>query len=376
MKIKWKNVFIFIAILAIVGMLGGFLWAKYSTPSSKKIVLPITQEVDHREENKRVEQVLRKFFETHPSWEPGESGQKLAKNEARTWNVDPKTTEISKSITTLIDFLKKNNVHVSEPTVDSTSKITFLEIGYIYPDNQIKITDKLIFKGIADIAKKKISSKGKLAIIIDDTGHSMDTLKKMLQVDAKLTFAILPNSPNAADSLRLILDTSQQAMLHQPMQPVSNTGWEQNTITVNMTEQEIVNILKTNLNSLQGVIGVNNHQGSRATSDERVMRAIMPVLKAQNLFFVDSYTINTAIGDQVARQMGVPAIKNQGFLDGTTDVNDIKSKFLRAAQNALKNGSAVYICHVRPNTANALREVVPEIKKMGVEFVYVSELVR
>lgn len=377
MRIKWKNVIIFVVILTFIGMLVGFLWAKYTAPSANKSPNIIKgAEIDHREEAKRVEQVLRKFFEQNPSWDPGESGQKLSANEVRVWQVDPKTKEISPAIKKMIEYLKKNNLYVSEATVDNIAKITFIEVGYNYPENQKKITDKIVFQGIADIAKNKLSNKPKLAIIVDDAGHSIDTLKKMLLVDVKLTFAILPDSNNATDSLQMIKDTSQQALLHQPMQPVANIPLEKNTITVNMSDAEIADILKRNLDLLPGVIGVNNHQGSKATSDDRVMRSVISVLKSRNMFFVDSNTIGTTVGDKIAGQMGVPTIKNYGFLDGNPDVNEIKKKFMQAAQSALKNGSAVYICHVRPATATALHEVIPAIKAMGVEFVYVSELVR
>ena len=374
MKIKWRNVTIFVIILAVMGMLGGFFWAKFSAPTPETPKDPIKQ-VDHREESKRVEQILRKFFEQNPKWNPGESGQKIAKDNLRTWYVDPKTDEKSKAIAQLIEFMKQNNVYTTEPVADEVAKTTFVELGYKYDGDKIKITDKVIFQGIADIAKKKHAVKGKLAIIVDDTGNSVDTLKRMLEIDAKVTFAILPSASNAQDSLQMLKDAGRPAMLHLPMQAMSSAAAaERNTIMTTMSNTEIANTTAAAVDTLPGIIGVNNHQGSKATSDERVMRSVLTVLKNRGLYFVDSATIGSSVAYRLAGEMGVPTAKNNGFLDNSSDPSEIKQKFLQAAKLALKNGSAIYICHVRPNTAVAMREAVPEVKALGVEFVYVSEL--
>lgn len=378
MKIKWMNVAIFVVILAVVGILLGFLGTKLvsrqdssdaSTDPKKEV------QIDQREESKNIEQIVRKFFEGKSSWDPGESGKKRAANEAREWRVEPDTDNIDAAIKVVSDYMRKNKLVVSEPVINKEAKETILEIGYL-DKGVLIVTDKFIFAGTASTKKKEEpQGKGNLAVIIDDAGGSVDTLKRMLEIDAKLTFAIIPNLNASSDSLTLIQTAGQQALLHLPMQPLDQSQSSAAHISVNMSNADISATVTRYINSLPGIVGVNNHQGSRATADERVMRAALQPIKAHGLFFVDSFTNTASIAQQTAKKMGVPTARNNGFMDNDSNVGSIKSRFRQAGQVAIKNGSNIVICHVRPNTAIALREVLPELKEMGVKLVYISEMV-
>ena len=46
--------------------------------------------------------------------------------------------------------------------------------------------------------------------------------------------------------------------------------------------------LERDLDSVPGAVGVNNHMGSAATADPRLMRVVARVLARRGLFFVDS----------------------------------------------------------------------------------------
>ena len=46
--------------------------------------------------------------------------------------------------------------------------------------------------------------------------------------------------------------------------------------------------------------GVNNHEGSRATADDRVMRDVAAVLAQRHLFFIDSRTIASTVADTLS----------------------------------------------------------------------------
>ena len=128
--------------------------------------------------------------------------------------------------------------------------------------------------------------------------------------------------------------------------------------------------------SLPGIEGVNNHQGSKATSNEATMKAVLKVLKQQGLFFVDSSTYSKSIGDQVARSMGVPTAHNNIFLDNSSDEDDIIAKIWQAVEMADRNGSAIAICHARPHTAAAWSKVIDEVNASGIQLVPVSSLLK
>lgn len=379
MKIKWANIAIFVAILAIIGILIGFAGTKLVTKQDEPLLgkkPKVEVQIDQREESKRIEQVVRKFFDGKSSWEPGESGKKRAANDAREWQVEPDTDSLDTAIKIVSDYMRKNQVIASEPTANKEAQTTVLELGYLDKGSLI-VTDKFIFTGLATVKKKEEpkKSKGNLAIIIDDAGASVDVLKRMLEIDAKLTFAIIPNLNASRDSLSLIQSSGQQAILHLPMQPLDISQAQPGHISVTMSNAEISSTVTRYLNSLPGVVGVNNHQGSRATADERVMQATLQPIKSKGLFFVDSFTNTASIAQQAARKAGVPTARNNGFMDNDSNVSNIKSRFRQAGEVALKNGNNIVICHVRPATATALREIMPELKKMGINMVYISEMV-
>ncbi len=235
------------------------------------------------------------------------------------------------------------------------------------------VTDRIYVIGLAP-AVKKLGS-GKLAIVIDDCGYDTDTVSTMSALKQKLTFAILPGRPFSKECLGIIKRNGQQAMLHLPMEPLdASQQSETRTVTVGMTDEQIKEMTSWAIGQVPGISGVNNHQGSRATADERVMRAALSVIKSQGLFFVDSNTQPKTVAYRTAKSMGVRTAINNAFLDGQADVEYIKGRMRQAGQAAIKNGSYIAICHARPKTVTALTQMVSELEEMGVQFVFVSSL--
>ena len=74
--------------------------------------------------------------------------------------------------------------------------------------------------------------------------------------------------------------------------------------------------------------------------------------------------------------MKIRSFDNELFLDHSSDVNSIKQQIRIAGRIAAKDGSAVVIGHARPNTALALRELIPEMEADGIRLVFASQLVK
>ncbi len=223
----------------------------------------------------------------------------------------------------------------------------------------------------------KLSGTGRLALIIDDFGYNSDTISAYAAMHVPITFSVLPYRPHSNEAASKALSSGHQVMLHLPMEPLSSGEQsEASTITVAMSDQEIRDTVAKAIRAVPGVIGVNNHQGSRATADSRVMKATLAVIKVNSLFFVDSRTNGHSIAAETARQMGLKTGSNDIFLDGQSDIDYIKNQLWTAARMAARNGSAIAIGHARPNTVAALREAIPEVEAAGIKFVFASQLVR
>jgi polysaccharide deacetylase 2 family uncharacterized protein YibQ len=124
------------------------------------------------------------------------------------------------------------------------------------------------------------------------------------------------------------------------------------------------------------VLGVNNHEGSKATSDPALMDALMPALRDRGLFFIDSRTTASTVAADSAHQFGVRAASRKVFLDDQENTKAIDSQIDLAARDAEQNGDAIAIGHPHPETISALRETLPRLKKQGIQLVFASDLVR
>lgn len=214
-----------------------------------------------------------------------------------------------------------------------------------------------------------------VAIVIDDMGYGRAGTEQILNLDVPVTVAVMPYGPHAAEEAARAQRKGHGVILHQPMEPLSEeVDPGPGKITVDMDDVTIRQVLADNLARVPGTIGVNNHMGSKATSDRRVMEAVIDEVKSRGLFFLDSRTIASSVAAQVASEKGLPPVSNQVFLDNTDDVNYVKERLRLLLQVAVENGTAVGIGHVRPNTAAAIEEMIPVFKAAGVEFVTVDRV--
>ena len=102
----------------------------------------------------------------------------------------------------------------------------------------------------------------------------------------------------------------------------------------------------------------------------------MNELHHRRLFFFDSRTNSTTAADAAAASYGVPYVRNDLFVDNEADVAAISAMIREAAKRAQKYGTYVIIGHCRPKTAEAFRQMVPQLEKEGIQFVYVSSLAK
>jgi len=104
------------------------------------------------------------------------------------------------------------------------------------------------------------------------------------------------------------------------------------------------------------------------------MESILRTVGEQGLFFVDSRTSSRSVVAQTAGELGVPYGVNDLFIDNENDPEQIKGQLRAGLSLAQRRGYAVVIGHVRPATAQALWEMVPELLSSGVELVPISRV--
>lgn len=230
-------------------------------------------------------------------------------------------------------------------------------------------------------AEKKVggnssSVTGRLAVVIDDAGLDLESQRIYEEIGVPLTLAVMPNKMYTSEAAAEWSRYGMPVILHQPMEPVSGSGMEEKTILTSMSDEAIRYMLKESLEQIPQAVGINNHQGSRATTDARVMRVVMNELSRRGLFFFDSRTNTTTAADSAAVSYGVPYARNDLFVDNSADEGEIRAMIQEGANRAKASGSYIIIGHCRPHTAAAFRDIVPQLQAQGIEFVYVSSLLR
>ena len=220
--------------------------------------------------------------------------------------------------------------------------------------------------------------KSRVAIILDDGGYGGAVTDSVLALSPKLTLAILPYTPHDATTATAAAKLGFEVMLHMPMETNSQSvAAYPGMLTTAMEDKEIKGLTRRALAEIPGVKGVNNHTGSKFTSNAVGMGEFLSVLKEDGLFFVDSRTINTSIAYNAALEAGVPTAERQVFLDNKADQAYIRGQLNELVARARAQGSAIGIGHFRKDTVAVLAAGLPKLEaEPDLELVHVSELLQ
>jgi polysaccharide deacetylase 2 family uncharacterized protein YibQ len=210
----------------------------------------------------------------------------------------------------------------------------------------------------------------KLAIIIDDVVSSSQ-IKKIQNIGFPVTMAFLPPTKGHKNSAKITKDLDFY-MVHLPLEAGSHKYEEENTLRIGVSlediEKRIIQIKKWYPNSNY----VNNHTGSKFTSDYNSMDKLFTVLKKYNYIFLDSKTTPNSVVKKVAKKHGVKYITRNIFLDNIQENKYITKQLQKAIHIAKKTGYAIAIGHPHNTTIETLKNSKELLD--GLELVLVHQL--
>ncbi len=216
-------------------------------------------------------------------------------------------------------------------------------------------------------------ARARAAIIIDDLGHSREALDRLRGLAADLSYSFLPDAPQTPQLAADVAAAGGCVLLHLPMEPEGSHPLEPHTVTVGMSPQAIRRTFEAALARVPGAVGVNNHMGSRATSDPATMGAVIAAVADAGLFFVDSRTTPDSVVAAVAAGHGVLSVGRDVFLDAAGGPG-VSAQLDELTRMALQQGQAVAIGHPRESTIAGLKEGLSRVRAKGVAVVPVTEL--
>jgi len=216
------------------------------------------------------------------------------------------------------------------------------------------------------------------AIVIDDLGNELAPAVRIAGWRFPVAGAVLPDLRWSAASAEALARGGHEVLLHLPMEPMGYPRVRPGPGLVlrSQSDAEIERLLEEDLATVPGAIGVNNHMGSAATADARVMRAVSRVLSRRGLFFLDSRTTDATVAEKTAEENSVRAASRRVFLDDVATDEAVRVQLDELVRRAEQEGSAIAIGHPYPVTLFALEREMPRLSERGVRLVKVSELVR
>ncbi|WP_226668560.1 divergent polysaccharide deacetylase family protein [Metabacillus litoralis] len=223
-----------------------------------------------------------------------------------------------------------------------------------------------------------ISDERQVAIVIDDLGNNMKGTEEIISLPIPLTVAVMPFLPTTKKDAKLAHKNGHEVILHLPMEPIAGKkSWlGPGAITTDLSDEEIRKRVNDAIDDVPHAVGMNNHMGSKATADERVMRIILEVCKERELYYLDSKTTGKSVVATLAKELRVPYLENELFFDEQYTIKHILKQANLLMSRIDQDDEIIAIGHVGiagEKTASVLKQYVPLVQQKA-DAVTLSEL--
>ncbi len=215
----------------------------------------------------------------------------------------------------------------------------------------------------------------RLAIVIDDLGPAAALTRKAIALPLPLTLAFLPYAQDLPALTAAAKAHGHEIYLHLPMEPIGTPDPGPNAILVGLEPDEFRRRLNWAFDRVPLATGVNNHMGSRATSEPETMLKVLQEVRRRGLSFVDSRTSAMSVADGLAAQLQIPHAARDVFLDNNPTTAAILAQLGLAERLARRHGHALAIGHPYPTTLAVLARWLPEAEARGVRVVRARDLI-
>jgi hypothetical protein len=216
-----------------------------------------------------------------------------------------------------------------------------------------------------------------VAVVLDDLGLNRTRTAAAAALPGPLTLSFLAYAENLPAQTRLARAAGHELLLHQPMEPEGAEDPGPQALLTGLSAAENRARLEAALNRLPGIVGINNHMGSRFTADAAAMRPVMAALRARGLLYLDSRTTGRSVGVAAAAEAGVPHAGRDVFLDHDRAAGRayVERRLAELEALAHETGAAVAIGHPADATLAALADWLPGLSARGLQLVPISAIV-
>ena len=225
----------------------------------------------------------------------------------------------------------------------------------------------------------EMNYKGTICLVIDDFGYAHnETIDGFFSMEKDFSIAIIPGHIYSQSIGEIADSLGFETIIHMPMEPYNYDSLSEKGFILSESLNAIEVEEKIDLAFLEipMAVGMNNHQGSKATANLQLMKNVARSLKKRNKFFLDSFTNPESRGFITMRRFGVKTELRQVFLDHIEDTLHIQNQLDSLVLLSHSMDVAIGIGHVKPITLSILKKEIPRLKSEGYNFVPLSKIVR
>jgi polysaccharide deacetylase 2 family uncharacterized protein YibQ len=205
-------------------------------------------------------------------------------------------------------------------------------------------------------ALRAVPQKPVIAIVIDDLGADIAGTQVAMRLPKPVALAFLPYAEMTPAFAARARDEGRTVLAHVPMQALRGPSDAPMMLEVGMARDEVLRRLHWSLDRVPGAVGLNNHEGSRFTSDVAALAPVLETVKARGLFFLDSKTAASSRAEDAARAAGIKSGGRDIFLDDDRHEAAVRQQLAALAAMAKKNGAAIAIGHPHAVTLRLVAE--------------------
>lgn len=217
-----------------------------------------------------------------------------------------------------------------------------------------------------------------IALMIDDLGVVPDRSAHALRLPVEVTLSFLPYGPVSRPLAQAASAKGHEIFLHVPMEPRGRANPGPDALMTYDSDRQLRAKLDKQIADLGAVAplaGINNHMGSRATADRRVMDEVMRGAAERGLVFVDSITTQNSKARAAAATYDVPFIARDVFLDHGEGEDFLLAQLDELEHQARARGIAVAIAHPHATSLEILDVWVKGLEAKGLRLVTMREAI-
>ena len=213
-----------------------------------------------------------------------------------------------------------------------------------------------------------------IAIVLDDMGLNRKRSNEVVEFKRPLTLSFLSYAPNLIEQTTMASSKGHELMLHLPMEPLGDEDPGPGALLVDMKNMELKQRLNLALEKFPNFIGINNHMGSRFTSNSKLMEFLLSSLKKRGYLFLDSVTTSASVALRMGRRLAAPVVARDIFLDDVDNEKEVKLRLAQTELIAKKTGTAIAIGHPRKITLRVLKDWMHNLEQKKIQLVPLSTI--